>query len=494
VTGRTFPIIETDLAEHSASGAIAAWMDGLADGCLLTDRELIVLYINAAFATWLGKAPGAVIGRPLAEAFEAAESAPTCRVAMGALSSGRCQHADECAGGRWFQLRAHPVPEGVVLLRHEASGRQRDEELSEAARDCRLVLEQLPVIHWTVDTDLRIAGSIGSGLDALGLAEGETTGLTLYEFLRTDDPEYLPIRMHRRALEGVRVEYADFRWGRHFDVTLEPLRDRADQIIGIIGLAHDVSERHRSAEERSRLQEQLLLAQKRESLGVLAAGVAHDFNNLLSAIVGSAGLLLRELPAGGAPYESAALIKKAAERATEVTRQMLVYAGKSVLSRRPQNLNELIHDNSALLSAAVPRSVSLETRLADELPTVLVDSVQVQQVLMNLLMNAGEAAASQGATVTLATGTDTTGKTSMVFVEVSDSGCGIPPDVQSRVFDPFFTTKGRGRGLGLSAVQGIVHSHGGQIRLTSVPGQGTTFRVLLPAGETISPRSNGREG
>jgi two-component system, cell cycle sensor histidine kinase and response regulator CckA len=490
VSGRTSQTISVEPAVNTAGHW--AWLDGLADGCLLADRELTILYVNTAFDDSTGRPRLDLIGQPLTDVCGDPTLTAAHRVAVGALASGRWQDTEERDGDRWFRYRAHPVPEGVVVVRSDVSGRQSDEEFLETARDCRLVLEQLPTVHWTVDTDLRFTRSIGAGLAGLGLAQGEATGLTLYEYLQTDDPDNLNIRMHHRALEGLRAEYSDVVYGRHFDITLEPLRDRNGEIAGVIGLANDVTDRQREAVERARLQEQLLLAQKRESLGILAAGVAHDFNNLLSAIVGSAGLLLRELPAGGAPYESAALIKKAAERAAEVTRQMLVYAGKSILSRRSVNVNDLIHDNFALLNAAIPRRVTLEMRLADELPAVLVDSGQIQQVLMNLIMNATEAIAHQEGAVTVTTGIETTEKISRVFVEVADNGCGISPELQLRVFDPFFTTKGRG--LGLSAVQGIAHSHGGQIQLASVPGQGTRFRLLLPAGEPVSPRSAGAAG
>jgi signal transduction histidine kinase len=295
--------------------------------------------------------------------------------------------------------------------------------------------------------------------------------------------------MHRRALAGESIRYADFTRGRHFDVMLEPLCDCTGRITGVLGLAHDVTERHEAAEERTRMQERSLLAQKRESLGVLAAGVAHDINNLLSAIVGSAGLLLRELPAGGAPHESAVLIRKAAERAAEVTRQMLVYAGKTAPCRRPLDLSYLVRENLPLMKAAVQRRSTLEIRLAEHLPPVDADSGQLQQVVMNLVLNAGEAASVNGGHVSVTTGTASEDGMTTVFLEVTDDGCGMSPEVRSRVFDPFFTTKGRGRGLGLSAVQGIVSAHGGRIELASEPGNGTTFRVVLPVADSSDKSS-----
>jgi signal transduction histidine kinase len=347
-------------------------------------------------------------------------------------------------------------------------------------------------VLWTVDANLVFTRSCGAGLAALGLVTGQVVGLSLFEYLRTDDPDFLTIRMHRHALAGERICYDDPHGGRNYEVTLEPLRDTDGRITGVIGLAHDLTELHRAADERATLQEQFLMAQKRESLGVLAAGVAHDFNNVLSAMIASAGLLLRELPPGSL-HDAAALIKKATERASDVTRHMLVYAGKSLPARRPLDLSALVRENLPLLKAACTDKVTLEVRLADRVPAVHADPGQLQQVVMNLVINACEATAPTKGKVALTTGTVTEGGGLAAYLEVADTGCGMPAEARLRVFDPFFTTKGNGRGLGLSAVQGIVRAHGGNIYLTSEPGRGTTFRVILPvfdshAAATAVPR------
>jgi nitrogen-specific signal transduction histidine kinase len=257
-----------------------------------------------------------------------------------------------------------------------------------------------------------------------------------------------------------------------------PARESSSRTKGANGVATDDADSQPSA--RDGTHEQFLLKQKRESLGVLAGGVAHDFNNLLSAIVGSAGLLLRELPEGSSSYESATLIKKAAERAGEFTRKLLIYAGKAIASRRPLDISELLRINLIDLTAACPRGAVLETRLAVGLPFVQADASLLHQVVMHLVVNAIEATATIPARVMLATGLEEHENRHMVYVEVSDEGSGIASEIRHRIFDPYFTTKGRGRGFGLSTVQGIVHVHGGQIRFSSAPGKGTTIRILLP--------------
>jgi signal transduction histidine kinase len=328
-----------------------------------------------------------------------------------------------------------------------------------------------------VDGDLTVLYANASYTDSLGQTPGDAFGRPLSK-LTEGGADSVACRIARAAVETGRSHDADERIGDrcyHLRARVVP--------AGVVIQRTDVTDRHEAAEERAGLQEQLFLAQKRESLGVLAAGVAHDFNNMLSAIVSSVGLILRDLPPAGAPYESAILIKKAAERAAEVTRQMLVYAGKSMPARRPVDLSELIRDSLTLLSAAFPRRATLDVHLAERLPAVNADPGQMQQVVMNLLLNAGEATAPSGGTVTLTTGSYSDNGATVVYLEVADTGCGMTPEVRSRVFDPFYTTKGRGRGLGLSAVQGIVQAHGGQLHLTSEAGRGTTFRVELPVQE-----------
>jgi signal transduction histidine kinase len=486
VSVRTSPTIAEGPAPHPADKP-PAWLDGLGDGCLLLDPDLTVLYANAPFAQSVGRPATAMIGRPLPALLGDCSDSPLCRIALSALRENIQQEADVPEGDRWFHLRARPVPEGVVVTRTDVTARrQLEAKLLQNALHCRLVLEQLPTVHWSVDKELRPTHSFGAELAAIGLSDEQNRGLTFVGFLETDDPDSLTVRMHRRALAGERIRYSHTSGGRRFDVCLEPLRQPGGVIIGVLGLAHDVTGRHDAAEERARLQETLLLAQKRESLSLLATSLSHAFNNLLSAIAGSASLLLRELPPGPT-HESAALIKKAADRAADVTRQMLVFAGKTVLSRRPLDLNELVRENLPALSAAVTGSVTLKTSLAETLPAVLADPGLLQQAVMNLVLNARDATADHGGAVTIATGRSDQLRVPGVYLDVSDDGCGMTDAVRARAFDPFFTTKGRGRGLGLSSVQGIVRSHGGDVLVQSDPGRGSTFRILLPAGDPHVP-------
>lgn len=269
------------------------------------------------------------------------------------------------------------------------------------------------------------------------------------------------------ALAGRAVRSSQSWRGRQLDCSLQPIRDAHGAVVGVVALAHDVTELY-----------QALLQQKRESLGLFAAGLAHDLNNLLVGMLTAADLLVRDLPDDSEQKPLAALIKKAAERSAQMTRQMLLYAGKVRPARRRIDLNTFLEEHVSLFSAALPASASLARSLAPALPVIDADPGLLLQAVTNLLTNAAEALGPAGGQVTLRTAT---AGPADVILEVSDTGCGMEPAVAARVFDPFFSTKGRGRGLGLASVQGIAQAHGGQVAVDSAPGRGSTFRIHWPA-------------
>ncbi len=240
-----------------------------------------------------------------------------------------------------------------------------------------------------------------------------------------------------------------------------------------------------------------------DSLGVLAGGVAHDFNNLLSTILGHTELGLEDVDADSEVAESLRSIARVAERASQLTQQMLAYAGKGTVLVEPIDLSRVVRDVLDLLSVSLRPGVELDLSLADDLPPIIADAVQIRQVVMNLVLNASEALEERGA-IEISTGVHRLGEREIgaaaadagispgefVYLEVADSGHGIDEVTLERIFEPFFSTKFTGRGLGLAAVQGIVRDHGGLVRVVSHPGRGTTFTVDLPHGyEARSPGS-----
>ncbi|MFN7994415.1 MAG: PAS domain-containing protein [Bryobacteraceae bacterium] len=240
--------------------------------------------------------------------------------------------------------------------------------------------------------------------------------------------------------------------------------------IGAVSDVHD----------RKILESKLQHDAKLESLGVLAGGVAHDFNNLLVGILGNASFAVDEAPAPLRPVLQE--IVSAAERAADLTRQMLAYAGKTQFVFEALDISREVREVLALVRSSFGPSVRVDLDLSDDLPALRADRGQIQQIVMNLLINAAEALPASGGNIRVGTSLDTSGGRSVVLT-VQDNGTGMTAEVKARIFDPFFTTKFMGRGLGLAAVMGIVQAHRGSIGVDSLPGQGTTFRVFLPVSD-----------
>ena len=259
----------------------------------------------------------------------------------------------------------------------------------------------------------------------------------------------------------------------------------------VIAIGQDIT-------ERKKAEEALRQSQKLESLGLLAGGIAHDFNNLLTAIVGNLDLARLKLPEASpaCPYLDSA--GTTVERASDLTKQMLAYSGKGRFVVRPQDLNAVVKDMLNLLMVSISKRAELRMDFEPGLPTVEADLAQLQQVVMNLVTNASESLEGRDGFIristrsadldeaALRTGFPTQGLAPgrFVLLEVTDTGCGMNEEVQRRIFDPFFTTKESGRGLGLSAMQGILRGHHGGIAIQSAQGQGSSFRIILPAAGT----------
>jgi len=273
------------------------------------------------------------------------------------------------------------------------------------------------------------------------------------------------------------------------------LEDIAVTASQVILTAHAEQQQHE-------LETQVLQAQKLESLGVLAGGIAHDFNNLLTAILGHANLVLTDMAPEAPARDSLREIEKASTRAAELCRQMLAYAGKGRFVVEPTNLSRLVEELAHLLHISISKKILLRCQLAEELPAIEADPAQLRQVAMNLVINAAEAIDDTEGVIAISTGVmqcnedylrgnhliEPPAPGQYVYLEVTDTGCGMDAETRARIFDPFFTTKFTGRGLGLAAVLGIVRSHRGTLKVESEPGRGTTFRVMFPASaKTAAP-------
>jgi nitrogen-specific signal transduction histidine kinase len=247
----------------------------------------------------------------------------------------------------------------------------------------------------------------------------------------------------------------------------------------------DITERRRAEEERRRLEDQLRQSQKMEAVGRLAGGIAHDFNNLLMVIMGHGELLRRGLSGDDPRLRKVQHVMGAAERAARLVRQLLAFSRKQVLEPQVVDLNALVAETARMLRPLLGEDVRIVTRLDPALGRARVDPAQVDQVLMNLAVNARDAMPAGGTLALETSNLDGQGTGTCVALTVRDTGHGMDDATRAHVFEPFFTTKGGtgGTGLGLSMVYGIVQQSGGQISVESTPGRGSSFRILLPRAD-----------
>ncbi|MDE3126978.1 MAG: response regulator [Gemmatimonadota bacterium] len=409
-------------------------------------------------------------------------------------------------------LRAHArvlaaeVAERTADLRHQIANRERAEHALREARDhlelrvaertadlarlneemrlnqerLNLLVRQLPAAVWTIDGAGRIVSLVGSGLSALGIAPAQRIGGAFADFI-DDSGVLLAVEdAHDHALRGAPSQWQQTYRGHVFEWRIEPLRDDGGGVQGAVGLAFDVT-------EQARLREQVLHTQRLDSIGRLAGGLAHDLNNILTAVLGYTELSQQGI--GDDVRSNLDEIRFAAERAAALTRQLLTFARRQKTAVQPVDLNATLLNVNRLLQRLLVGDVQLVTEPGADTPTVLADPNQIEQVIMNLAVNARDAM-PDGGRLTVATsrvdldvprGDIPAG--AYALLTVTDTGVGMTDEVRSHAFEPFYTTKelGKGTGLGLSTSFGIVRESGGHIELDTAPGRGTTVRVWLPA-------------
>lgn len=274
----------------------------------------------------------------------------------------------------------------------------------------------------------------------------------------------------------------------HEDATISPVRDASGKITNFVSVQRNIT-------ENLELTKQLFQSQKMEAVGTLAGGIAHDFNNLLTIVLGYSEILLTDRDEQDPAYADLKRINQAGQKGAELVQRILAFSRKSEVKLRPLNLNQQIDQLRKMLARTIPKMIEIELKLVEGLHPVNADPTQMDQVLMNLALNARDAMSDRG-TLTIETANVTLddeytwkhlgmGPGEYVLLSVSDTGCGMDKETVEHIFEPFFTTKeaGKGTGLGLAMVYGIITQHGGQIRCYSEPAHGTSFRIYLPALE-----------
>ena len=377
------------------------------------------------------------------------------------------------AGERYMLALGRDVTEE----RAAAAGRDRlAAALRESEARYRSVVRSVPVVQWAIGLDDRFTLSEGRGLAALGLQPGQVVGRSVFDVYKEHQAI---LDDYRRARAGESFFALDDLGPAVFESHWGPLRDEAGQVIGVTGIALDVTDRRKAEAE-------LLHSQKLDAVGRLASGIAHDFNNLLLVILAGCDHLRSSPDATPDVQATANDIAEAGERAAALVRQLLAFGRKARAQPRPCTLNAVVDGFQRLLRRTIDERIAIRVSLAERPWTVHLDPQQLEQVLLNLAVNARDAMPGGGTlTITIANleaGDGRGGARRWASLVVADTGTGMPPEVREHVFEPFFTTKGpRGTGLGLATVFGIVQQAGGRIQVDSEPGRGSTFSLLFPA-------------
>jgi len=414
----------------------------------------------------------------------------------------------------WESASISPVKDSnnsitnLVAVKEDITERKRmEEELRRSERHYRLLAENMVDVLWVMDLETMRFTYVSPSVEKLrGFTVEEVMNQSLEEVLTPNSLAHLNKILPDRIKAFLSGEPNSGRYQDEFeqprkdgttvwtDVTATGLKNKNGN-VEIIGVSRDITERKLAERARQEAEDALRHAQKLESIGTLAGGIAHDFNNLLNAMLGQSTLAIGKLPKESPAKNHIEKSIQAADKAADLTRQLLAYSGKGKFVTEDFDLNRLVEENAQLLEVSVPKTTQLRYELDSSILCVHGDIGQIQQVIMNLIINAGEAMGPNPGYITIHTSrielaeneaeyrkfTNTPvppGK--YALLQVSDTGHGMKPEVAARIFDPFFTTKFTGRGLGLAAVLGIIRGHKGGISITSEEGKGTEFEIVLP--------------
>jgi len=491
---------------HDNMEVLRAFINANPETCLLLDEKGTILIANETLSKRLGKSMEDLIGSCLYDLLPEDLARERRANIDKVFRTGSPLRFEDEREGRAYETFVYPIFDsdgrvkmvsilGVDITEH----RQMEESIRRSEERFRELFNYAPVGYHEYDREGRITEVNQTELEMLGYSREEMLGRRVWEFVVEEISE----KMVRGKASGIIPVEGSFerKYKRkdgtilHVLITDRALKDSEGRIIGIRTALQDISRLKEVEKEKESLQEQLRQSQKMEAIGRLAGGVAHDFNNLLTVIKGYAQLSLLGLKEDSPLRDALKEIGGAADRASQLTRQLLAFSRRQIFEMKVLNINSIIKDLEKMVRRIIGEDIELVSILADDLGKVKTDPGQIEQVILNLVVNARDAM-PEGGRLTIETKDvfldEEYAKSHVavtagpyVMLSVSDTGCGMTPEVKEKIFEPFFTTKekGKGTGLGLSTVYGIVKQSGGNIWVYSEPGQGSTFKIYLPRVE-----------
>jgi PAS domain S-box-containing protein len=497
------PAKATDAALAQSASLLRATLEATGDGILVTGLSGIVGY-NRRFAE-MWRIPAALLDAgddeaAVRHALPQLQDPDAFRAGLEALRADPLAIARdliEFADGRCFERFSIPQivngePVGRVFsFRDITEQRHAETALRESERRLRALIDNASEGIVLLGADGEIAYASPAATRAFGYRLDDVRGRPVTEFLHGDDVD-LVTRLFRQVIERPELRTTDRARTRHRDGSWRTIEGTFTNLLNEPGV-NAIVLHFRDVTESLALQRRLSQAERLEAIGRLAGGVAHDFNNLLTAIVGHAELLRDVLPAGSEGLEDLAEIEKAATRATSLTQQLLAFSRRQVLQPQVLDLNQVVEGMRRMLDRLIGEDIHLVVRPGKGVGHVRADPAQMEQVLLNLVVNARDAMPRGGSVVIETANRDldewyarqhgAVGPGTYVLLTVTDTGHGMDRTTSEHIFEPFFTTRAKGTGLGLATVYGVISQSGGNVTVDSEPGLGTTFAIFLPRVE-----------
>jgi len=487
-------------------------------------RDYIYRAVNDVYAQFHGVPPEKIIGHKVTDFIDEKIFESEIKPRLDSCFKGnRLQYEVEVQfigkGLRWMQMAYFPYNDengditGVVSHGLDITEQKRAEEsLRESELRFRGIYENMSVGVAEISLEFKVRCANNAYCQMLGYSEEELVGKHLKDFTHLENIED-NLRLQTQLAHGEIEHYQMEKKFKHRDghtvygiLNANLIRDTSGNPFYFLGNVLDITGRKLEEQEKQQLQEQLNQAQKLEAIGMLAGGIAHDFNNILAPIMGYTEMLSDDIPKESPLHSSLDEIYAAAKRAKDMVRQILTFARQEKSEVKLMKMQYIVKEALKLIRSTVPATIDIKDNIRKECGLINADPTQIHQIVMNLAINAYHAMEETGGTMTISlkevelnpelNELDLVGqnieKGSYACLTVSDTGTGIPKDIQEKIFDPFFTTKeqGKGTGLGLSSVYGIVNSSGGAICVHSEIGKGTEFNIYLPVAESYLKKND----